>query len=152
MRSQFFASSLLLVVDLNWQHGQQSLHQTTNNHRLVVRDIWSCENITTWSFFSWLVLLVLDGGVSLRIGVIEPVENLGKSSKLDNNSINQLSVLLLNSHIMSAVHFVVLLWTDDWEVSILEILSKSRFVVGKVLFCVCFFNKAWISINTLSVV
>lgn len=119
-----------LTWHVHWNLADQSLHQTSNDRCLVVRDIWSREYISSWCYASCcncflIANLILDGCIGLLILIVKSVQDLGQSSELDDNGINQFGMLLLDSHIMSAIHILMFLWTNQWEVNVFQDLSQS---------------------------
>jgi len=134
-------SSLTWQVD--WNLTNESLHETGNDHCLVMRDIWSCEHISSrcctsrWDNLN-RALVILDGCIGLFVLIIESVQDLGQSCELNNNSIDKLGMLLLNSHIMSAIQILMLLCTHKWEIDVFQDLSQCWLIESKMFLCICF--------------
>lgn len=140
-----------LSWDVNWNLLDQSLHHTSNNHCLTMGDIWSRKNITSWrsttSFVSDLLSVnVLDSCIGLLVTIIKTMQDLSQSSELNDKGIDKLGMLLLDSHIMSTIHVVMLLWADNWEIDIFKSFLQSRFVDSKMFLNMCLINEIWVSI------
>ena len=74
---------------------------------------------------AFISIFVLDCRVGLLVTIIKAMQDLSQSSQLNDDGIDELRMLLLDSHIMSTVHFLVLLWADKWEIDIFESFLQS---------------------------
>lgn len=121
---------------MNWDLVQESLHKTTEDHTVVLRNF----AFILWVMSSWRG----EGSI-----VSKHLEAVLERDQLNQDHIMVLLVLELDCEVVRSVHGQVLLRVDSWEVNLVHQKIQSRLSICKVLSSKLTIFNFWVKLVSL---